>query len=107
MFEYNVIFYNFNLKKFEPYNIFPYFLRKYEKIPKLKQPKTFEEFKQFIIKEVQYQYWGRCEYEMVLKSWPCEDTSEKWDIYDQIMLNINNIVKLFMLYINNRNNILE
>ena len=38
-----------------------------------------------------YQYWGRCEYETVLTSWPPDKSGEfrdmKIDVYDQVALN--------------------
>lgn len=100
MIEYNVCIYNSNLKQFESYNVIPYFYNQYNKIPKSQKPKTFNQFKWFLIKEARYQFWARCEYEIVLKSWPNGDTSKKYDVYDQIKLNINSITKLFMSFIN-------
>lgn len=92
--EFNVIIFNFNAKKFEKYNIFPYFKRCYKE--EKKKPVTFEEFKKFFINNSRYMYWSRCEYEMILQSWPTGIAEEKWDIHRQIMMNIDIIVKLFM-----------
>lgn len=91
---FNVIFYNFNARKFEYYNILPYFIREYKE--QELNLSTFEEFKKFILDEAQYQFWGRCEYEMILQGWPNTDVEEKWDIYDQIKMNINVITNLFI-----------
>jgi hypothetical protein len=35
-----------------------------------KTPETYEEFKQFVKDKSQYQYWGRCEYEFLMGTWP-------------------------------------
>ena len=46
---------------------------------------NFDEFKKFVKDESMYQFWSRCEYEILLVDWPCKKISEKWDIYKQIM----------------------
>lgn len=89
-----VIWQNFNAQKFEPYDIMKYLVRQYTEAKK--KPKTFEEFKVFIKKEALHMYWGRCEYEIILAGWPNQDTQEKWDIYQQIMMNIDVITEILM-----------
>ena len=94
-----------NNGNFEPYDIIPYFEHEYIKRvsdnhPYYKVPKTFDEFKKFIDDSAKYQYWARCQYEIILSDWPCERVSEKWDIYKQISMNIDIITKLFMEHIN-------
>ena len=60
-----------NTHKFEAYDVMPYFVREYEDIkPKSKRPKTFGEFRQFVEGKSLYRYWARCEYEILLGSWP-------------------------------------
>lgn len=91
------IIYNINKKEFSPYNIMPYLIDEYKKEKKKKkQPNTFEEFKQFIAGASMYQYWSRCEYELILTSWPNEDKKEKIDIHNQIMMNIDRITEVLM-----------
>ena len=92
--EFNVIIYDPNRKKFVSYNVIPYFLDCYKEYSK--PLKTFKEFKNFIIKEAQYRFWAKCQYEMVLVDWPCQQHEEKWDIYMQIMLNLDVVTKLVM-----------
>ena len=118
--EFNVIIWDINSKKFKTYNIMPYLEECYKK--EKNKPKTFEEFKEFIKREAQYRWWSRCEYEIILSPWPYitspserydkkgEDDVEAWkehwkkhldecqkiDIYDQIMMNLDIITKLFM-----------
>ena len=121
--QFNVIIYNFNAQKFKAYDVIPYLVRTYndrvERYHEIllesaqtksqkeadeykgaleywKIPKTFEEFKDFVKKESQYQFWARCEYEIILVDWPCQRHEEKWDVYDQIMMNLDIITKLLM-----------
>lgn len=95
--EYNVIVYDFNKQTFEPYDIFPYLRDCYIKLSK--KPRTFDNFKIFIEKECQYQFWSRCEYEIILSDWPNKKKEIKIDVFNQITMNLNAITKLFMLYI--------
>lgn len=94
MLKFNVIYCNVNSRRMEEYDIIPY-LKECYKVSKSK-PRTFDEFKQFIIRESRYQWWSRCEYEVIISSWPTGLGEEKWDIYQQIMMNIDLITKLFM-----------
>ncbi len=64
--------------EFRPYNIIPYLVKRYNE--KEDKPSTFEEFKKFVKTEAQYQWWARCEYEIVLSPWPyISSPSERWD----------------------------
>lgn len=96
-----VIWQNFNHQKFEPYDIMPYLIDKYTESKK--KPVSFEEFKSFIKVESMYQYWARCEYEIIICGWPNKETCEKWDIYKQIMMNIDIITEILMENINSKN----
>lgn len=63
----------FKRHTFGPYNIMPYLVEEYKDTKKSKHrktPVTFEEFKTFVKDKCQYQYWGRCEYEVLIGSWP-------------------------------------
>ena len=100
MLVYNVIKYDFNSKKFEPYNIFLYLEKKYKKDP----PKdTFREtLKQWILNNCKYEFWCRCEYELILTPWPPNsDIAKKIDIYWQVEMNIDAITDI--MYINLKN----
>lgn len=93
---FNVIIYDFNAKKFVEYDVMPYLVGVYFKNKERgdKMPETFEEFKEFVKSESQYQFWARCEYEMVLVDWPCKEKSEKWDVHKQLMMNIDTVTKI-------------
>ena len=95
--KYNVINFDFNGRTFEEYDIFPYLTRCYNQAKKA--PETFEDFKQFIIDKSRYEWWARCEYEIILLDWPVQETKEKWDIHKQVMMNIDVITKLFMEHV--------
>ena len=119
---FNVIGYNFNSKKFVPYNIIPYLVSQYEIATH--KPKTFDEFKKFVKKESLHQWWARCEYEIVLGPWPYtlspserakeEDNVEAWkehwkkhldecqkiDVHSQVMINLDVITTLVMDSVN-------
>jgi hypothetical protein len=70
----------YKMGKIEQYDILPYFRNcwkeKYNKeqkesIKQVKQPaKRKQLFKEYIISRSKYMYWGRCEFEMLLASWP-------------------------------------
>ena len=93
---FNVINYDCNRDKFYEYDIMPYLINVYNEKKKKEKPVTFEEFKKFIKDESLYQFWSRCEYEIILLDWPCQKHSEKWDVYKQIMMNLDIITNIFM-----------
>jgi len=100
---FNVIVYEPNHKKFIPYDIIPYFLGAYKERQELQYkpvPKTYDEFKKFVIDEGQYQFWGRCEYEIILVDWPGQKVEKKIDVWNQIEMNLDLITDLVIKAIN-------
>ena len=91
---FNVINFNFNKREFEPYNVIPYLVSCYDE--EKSKPETFTEFKDFIKKKSMYQWWARCEYEIILSDWPSQKIDEKWDVYKQVMMNLDVITTLVM-----------
>jgi len=76
--EFNVINYNINRKEFISYNIIPYLVSCYDDTKD--KPITFDDFKEFVKKESMYQWWSRCEYEIILSPWPyISSPSERYD----------------------------
>lgn len=59
---------SFVTKGFKPYDIMPYFIEEYN--TEDNKPITFEQFKDFIRHKSLYQFWGKCEYEFLIGSWP-------------------------------------
>ena len=92
--EFNVCIYDCNRKKFVTYDIIPYLLRVYNE--KEKKPTTFEELKTFVKDESMYQFWARCEYEISLVDWPCQELSKKIDVYEQIKMNLDTITNILI-----------
>lgn len=103
-----VINYDFNGHKFKPYDVIPHLVREYQELVKRNNdgnsyylvPKTKSEFKDFIKREAQHQWWSRTEYEIILKDWPCGKNEEKWDVYKQLMMNIEVVVDILMQEVN-------
>ena len=99
--EYNVIVEDYNNIEFVSYDVMPYLMRCYDEARKKDKPKTFYEFKDFVRSKCMYQFWSRCEYEIVLNSlFSGRTKEEKIDVYYQINMNINVVTKLFMENIN-------
>jgi len=94
--EFNVINYDCNAKKFVTYDIIPYLKEQYKKVKKKDRPSTFEELKEFVKNESMYQFWSRCQYEIILMDWPCKQIDEKWDVYDQIIMNLDTITNILI-----------
>lgn len=121
--QFNVINFDFNAQQFKAYDVIPYFVRTYNERVKTygeilqeslqaksqkeaeeyngaleywKIPTTFDEFKEFVKKESQYQFWSRCEYEIILVDWPCQKIEDKWDVHDQIMMNLDTVTEILI-----------
>ena len=44
-----------------------------------------------------YMYWGRCEWEIVLKPWVGHDNEQKVDVHWQLMNNLDLVTSILML----------
>ena len=103
MLVFNVIVYNFNTKKFVPYNIFTYLEREFKKSSLKDMSK--ESLMSWILDKSQYMFWSRCEYEVILSPWPPnENVSRKIDVFEQIEMNIEVITDMFYNYHKNEIN---
>jgi len=108
---FNVLTWDFNTDELVHYDVMPYFRIRYKEIVErskkanknikaedfvkyFKVPETLEEFKQFVKQESQYQFWARCEYEMICHGWPVQRDDYKLDIHEQIMMNIDIIAEI-------------
>ena len=82
-----VLIWDFNCDKLDYYDVLPYFRNCYEKqiensmkypdVDYWKVPKTREEVQEFIKNKSQYQFWARCEYEMICHGWPVQKKEYK------------------------------
>lgn len=91
-----VIKYNTNSDKFYKYDVIPYLINRYENTKKKDKPTDFEGFKKFVESWSMYQWWSRCEYEIILSDWPNQKVHKKVDIYWQIMNNIDVVIEVLM-----------
>lgn len=85
--------------EFKPYNIIPRLLTEYDEKKErqdFKEPKTFEDYKKFVIDYARYMWWARCQYEIILVNWPGQNKSKKWDVFMQVMMNIDLITEVFI-----------
>ena len=97
--QFNIIVEDINSRQFVSYDVIPYLVDRYKEAKT--KPKTFEEFKVFVKKESMYQWWSRCEYEVILKSWPTGNIEKKIDVHWQVMMNIDIIAEILMEEVSN------
>ena len=95
--QFNVIIEDVNSREFIPYDVIPHLVQCYYEARETDdRPGTFEEFKTFIKQRSMYMWWARCEYEIVLQSWPTGDIEKKIDVHQQVMMNIDIIAEILM-----------
>ena len=86
MVKFNVIHFDFTHKRVIHYDVLPYFREewngKYHKEEKnrIKEIKSKELLRQWIIRRSSYRFWGRCEYEHLVASWPFGSYKIKRDL---------------------------
>ena len=114
---FNVLMWDFNSDSLVHYDVMPYLRDCYKERVKrdknylrrkhpdtesntykeyYKTPVTLDEFKKFIKAESMYQYWARCEYEMICHGWPVRKNDYKLDVHEQIMMNIDIIADILL-----------
>lgn len=89
-----VIINDFNAGTFEPYDVMPYLINEYN--GSKDKPSTFEEFRDFVKNKSRYRWGARCEYEIILSDWPGQRHYAKWDIYKQVMMNLDVVTTILM-----------
>jgi hypothetical protein len=87
---------NFNHKTIEKFNIFDHY-RFMEDLTKnyKKNKNDFAAFSSQLESDLRYYYWSKCEWEVIVSSWPPakkEPIETKIDVYDQIKLNWDKFV---------------
>ena len=81
--------YDFSTKKIEVFNIFEHYSFR-ESVEKLKRKKLSKnEFAEKLKRELMYYFWSKCEYEVVITSFPpnLPIVGRKADVYEQVSLN--------------------
>jgi len=96
-----VLMWNFNNNKIEYYDVMGPLLREFKRYQKHKKlfipsPYPYEAIFSFIIDYSQRTWWGRCQYEVIVQSWPSGNGNHKLDIHEQVMMNIHVITKHFI-----------
>lgn len=93
-----VLTWDFNKDMIEHYDVLPYFRNRLEERIEENEnnydehftvPKSFNDFKKFVEDESLYQFWSRCEYEMIVHGWPVRNNDYKIDVHEQIMMNLD------------------
>lgn len=99
--EWNVFLEDFNKKEIKTYNIFSN-TRFNAEIQQILSNKNLlrEEFEYLVNRELQYNFWAKCEYEIILSDWPPSNKfkEKKVDVYEQVCLN----KQIFMDYLWNK-----
>lgn len=96
-----VLNYDFNAKRIENFNIFQS-IRFSEGIDKLRNKiwNSVEDFKEAVRKEAMYSFWSKAEYEIMIGDLFETDCNklEKWDVYDQILPNLEQLCRYILNY---------
>jgi hypothetical protein len=97
--KFNVLIVDFNTNKVIPYDVLPYFENCYKELKRSrrkdkKMPVTDEDWKSFIKEKSTYLYYAKCEYELLIYSWPGQSYIKKMDVHYQVMMNIDIIIKI-------------
>lgn len=100
--EWNVFWYNINLRQIEVFNIFEHGSF-YDDIKRAAQQyENQEEFTKYLKSSLMYYFWSKSEWEIIVCPWCShieEDNSKKIDVYEQVVNNWN----IFSEYVwNNR-----
>lgn len=93
---FNVLIWNFNTQTIEEYNVIPYFVREWKEEKDKSKFKSFDDIKEFVRSKSLYQFWSRCEYEMIVKGWPVTKREIKLDAHEQIMMNLDLVTQVFI-----------
>lgn len=92
--EWNVIRYDCNGRKIGFFNIFSHggFIKDVEELF-ADSSLNDSEFEEKLRRSLQYYFWSRCEYEVIVSSWPRGDVDRKIDFFDQVMANWRHFLK--------------
>ena len=92
--EWNVLYYNYNAKEIQPYNVLH---SRKDAIRKMKKKcGTYEAFSDELRREMMYYFWSKFEWEIEVSSYGgLTDGSEarRFDAYDQLRMNWDRFVE--------------
>lgn len=93
--EWNVYYYDYNSKEMHTFNVFEHYGFRKSVRNAVKESKSRDEFAEKLIKELNYHFVEKSEWEIVIAPWTDEIQGEdivKIDVYDQVMLNYDKFV---------------
>lgn len=87
--KWNVYYYNINRQKIESYNIFEHGSFSHYVKEAIKKYKEKESFTEQLKRELQYYFWSKAEWEIIITPWCGNKNPDeiKIDVHDQVMLN--------------------
>lgn len=91
----NVFYYNCNncnTDKIESFNIFRHCRFREDVQKNLKTHTDKNEFAKVLKSDLQYYFWSKAEYELIVKAWVGGDAEMKIDIYKQVVINWDRFV---------------
>lgn len=88
-FEWNVFVEDINGRKIKSFNIFDHYSFLQDCAKAAKFAESIEEFAFLVRRELHYYYWSKCEWEIILSSWPPSErgAARKVDVASQVELN--------------------
>ena len=95
-----VYVYDINMRGIRQYNIFNHsgfcnsLYKEFASVTETDTLPSYEEVEKILEKELRYYFWGKCEWEVVISSFPPSDKDKdlKVDVYSQVMLNFEKFV---------------
>lgn len=94
-FKWNVWIWDFNHDKLEQYDVVPMLLTELKSLRKEYFPMDKKSMNNELKSWARYHFWAKCEYEMIVQSWPKKNNEEKVDVYNQLMLNWDTFSEAF------------
>ena len=93
--EWKVFYEDFNGKEIEQYNVFDHYSFMEDIKDAYKKYKhDFGAFSEEVRRSLQYYFWSKCEWEVIISAWPERAGVEsKIDVYDQITMNWDKFIK--------------
>lgn len=87
--KWNVYYYNINRQAIESFNIFDHGSFVKYVTEAIKECKSKETFEDRLKSELQYYFWSKAEWEIIISPWLGLSNSDrkKIDVFDQVMLN--------------------
>ena len=88
----NVFYHNRNTNKIEPFNIFRHGRFREDVQKNLKTHTNKDEFAKALKSDLQYYFWWKPKYELLIKALVGGNAEIRIDIYEQVMLNWDRFV---------------